>query len=272
MIEDNIKCTKKLMMDKLMQRKEARTYYDWLFKDLGSLNTHAGKEVIKMVCEYFYQYCKHLNLLDCMRWKMLFEQHQTTTIGDVVKQIERYKKAKNNFLVQFVDELREKEYPQNFIELLRMQSDQNDLNKSMKKKRKMKSPEKEGELQSPGKRRKTVGKKGGKKGKQEEMEQEADDPLENLDQPCFFFQMDKFYLEHEIPKKDLDCHNPPTLDFDTILKSAQQEVPGAKKESADLEQVQSDEFNYQFIQENPWGLNIHSVIYSCVIQMQRNQT
>ena len=107
----------------------------------------------------------------------------------------------------------------------------------------MKSPEKEGEIQSPGKRRKTVGKKG-KKGKQEEVEQEAEDPMDNLDSPCFFFQMDKFYLEHEIPKKDLDESSPPTLDFKIILKSAQLEVPGVKKESADLEQVQNDEFVY----------------------------
>ena len=47
--------------------------------------------------------------------------------------------------------------------------------------------------------------------------------------------MDKFYMEHEIPKKDLDESSPPTLDFQMILKSAQLEVPGVKKDSADLE-------------------------------------
>lgn len=54
---------------------------------------------------------------------MLFEQAQHTSIGQVVKQIERFKRAKNNFMIQFIDELREKEYPQNFMELLRIQSD-----------------------------------------------------------------------------------------------------------------------------------------------------
>lgn len=49
--------------------------------------------------------------------------------------------------------------------------------------------------------------------------------------------MDKFYLEHEIPKRDLDEANPPELNFELILKSAQLDVPGVKKESADLELV-----------------------------------
>ena len=29
---------KKLMGEKLMQKKEARTHYDWLLKDLGVIN------------------------------------------------------------------------------------------------------------------------------------------------------------------------------------------------------------------------------------------
>lgn len=57
------------------------------------------------------------------------------------------------------------------------------MNKSMKKGKKnkiLKSAEKEGEAMSP-KRRKTVQKKGGKKGKQEVQEEIDDDPMDNLD-------------------------------------------------------------------------------------------
>jgi len=58
------------------------------------------------------------------------------------------------------------------------------MNKSMKKAKKQKttkSPEKEGELQSPGKRKKTLKGKGAKKGKLEEIDYDAEDPMENKD-------------------------------------------------------------------------------------------
>ena len=84
------------------------------------------------------------------------------------------------------------------------------------------------------------------------------------------FQMDKFYLEQEIPKRDIDESNEPSLNFEYVLKSAQQEVPGTKKDCQDLDDVFEDETANSFVLENPWQLNIHSIIYSCLIQHQRN--
>lgn len=73
LIKQNIIVNIKLIVEKLMQKKEARAHFEWLPKELGVLSK-SGEVVIKKMCEYFYQYCKHLCLLDSMRWKMLFQQ------------------------------------------------------------------------------------------------------------------------------------------------------------------------------------------------------
>jgi hypothetical protein len=88
--------------------------------------------------------------------------------------------------------------------LLRGPNDQNDKKNISRKSKKMprglsKSPDKDGEPPSPGKVRK--GKKRSlKKGRLNDHDPEEDDLQDKLDQPCYFFLMDKLYIENEIPK------------------------------------------------------------------------
>jgi hypothetical protein len=41
-VKESIMSNKKLMVEKLMQKKEARTHFDWILKDLSIINKIAG--------------------------------------------------------------------------------------------------------------------------------------------------------------------------------------------------------------------------------------
>ena len=91
-------------------------------------------------------------------------------------QIQRFKSARDDFVVSYADELREK-YPQDFNQLLGGQNDLNDMKNISKKSKKMskvvsKNTENEGEMNSPGKTKKSRKKSFYKKGRVDEQELE----------------------------------------------------------------------------------------------------
>ena len=88
-----------------------------------------------------------------------------------------------------------------------------------------------------------------------------------MSKPCYYDQLERLFIENDVPMRTLDLNNKPVFNVENIIESAKERDPSKiSKDLEDIGEEASNDPDSVFVRENQWNLSLSkSVFKACIL-------